>query len=69
MSVSNLEKEVGALDSKTKTISQSVDELKESLSFCLDEIAVMKKNAYHDVEGESYESRFCIWKPTAEGRT
>ena len=44
--MSQLEKEVSVLDSKTKTIDKSVDELKESLCFCEDNISDLKKNAY-----------------------
>ena len=51
MSVSRLDKEVSALDSKTKTIDKSVNELKESLSFCEDEIEEMEKNAYDIKDG------------------
>ena len=46
MSMSQLEKEVSVLDSKTKTINKSVDELKETLCFCEDDISDLKKNAY-----------------------
>jgi len=45
MSMSQLEKEVSVLDTRTKTIDKSVDELKESLYFCEDEISDLKKNA------------------------
>ena len=43
--MSQLEKEVSVLDTRTKTIDKSVDELKESLCFCEDEISELKKNA------------------------
>ena len=46
MSMSQPEKEVSVLDTRTKTIDKSVDELKESLCFCEDEISEVKKNAY-----------------------
>ena len=46
MSMSQLEKEISVLDTKkTKTIDKSVDELKESLCFCEDDVSDLK-NAY-----------------------
>ena len=36
-----------SLDTKTKTIDKLVDELKESLRFCEDDISDLKKNAYN----------------------
>lgn len=45
-SVSSIEMSISqlVLDSKTKIINKSVDELKESLSFCEDGISNLKKN-------------------------
>lgn len=61
MTASNLEKEVSALDSKTKTVSQSVDDLKESLSFCEDEVAAMELKA-DDIKGECCSNTDDLWK-------
>lgn len=51
MSARNLEEEVCELDYKTKTVSQLINVLKESLSFCEDEIAAMKLNV-DEIKGE-----------------
>ena len=46
MSMSQLEKEISILNSKTKTITKLVDELKESLSFCEDDTSDLKETTY-----------------------
>ena len=56
ISMSQLEKEVSVLDTRTKTPDKSVDELKESLCFCEDEISELKKNA-DDIKDN------CSWNP------
>ena len=55
-----LEKEVSALDSKTKTIDKSVNELKESVSFCEDEIEEMTSKTAALQTSKTYVSSFCI---------
>ena len=54
--MSQLEKEVSILYSKTKTINKSVDELKGSLCFCEDDISDLK-NAYNIKENCSSNTK------------